>query len=423
MAVKKSLSLSSQCDIYFDGLVKSRFIEMFGNPLSQTSEYEYVSIKSFSKCVVGATPSTLVEEYWNDGTIPWLSSGEVNQGRIYSTEKKITQKGYDKCSTHIVPAHTVLIALAGQGKTRGTVAVTEIELCTNQSICSIITDKTIEADYLYQALKIQYDRIRSMSNGDGGRGSLNLEIVGKITVPKPPIELQQQFAHFVHQVDKSKVICKQLITGYEEVLKSRFIEMFGDPIVNEKSWSTISLGKVTSKIGSGLTPSGGKASYIGTDIALVRSMNVHDSLFDYDDLAYITEEQAEQLSNVVLRRSDVLLNITGASVARCCVVPDDVLPARVNQHVCIIRTDPNVLDPCFLNYLLISDPMKAHLLNISKANGATREAITKKMIEGLHVILPPISVQREFVEFADKVTSSKNQLRSCFSNAVSEVSI
>ena len=179
---------------------------MFGNPLNQTSEYEYVPIKSFSKCVAGATPSTLIDEYWNEGTIPWLSSGEVNQGRIYSTEKKITQKGYDNCSTHIVPAHTVLVALAGQGKTRGTVAVTEIELCTNQSICSIITDKTVEADYLYQALKIQYDRIRSMSNGDGGRGGLNLEIVGKITVPKPPIELQQQFADFVKQVDKSKYV-------------------------------------------------------------------------------------------------------------------------------------------------------------------------------------------------------------------------
>lgn len=202
--VDKSKAIVQKCIDKYDQLVKSRFIEMFGNPLNQTSEYEYAPIMSFSKCVAGATPSTLIDEYWDDGTIPWLSSGEVNQGRIYSTEKKITQKGYDNCSTHIVPAHTVLIALAGQGKTRGTVAVTEIELCTNQSICSIITDKTIEADYLYHALKIQYDRIRSMSNGDGGRGGLNLKIVGKITVPKPPIVLQQQFAKFVQQVDKSK---------------------------------------------------------------------------------------------------------------------------------------------------------------------------------------------------------------------------
>ncbi len=204
--VDKSKVIYKEVVSKFDDLIKSRFIEMFGNPLYQTSDYAYAPINSFAKCVAGATPSTAVNEYWEGGDIPWLSSGEVNKGRIYSTEKTITQKGYDNCSTHLVPAHTVLIALAGQGKTRGTVAVAEIALCTNQSICSILTDDSIDTDYLFHALKIQYDRIRSMSNGDGGRGGLNLEIVGKITVPKPPIELQKQFAKFVNQVDKSKSI-------------------------------------------------------------------------------------------------------------------------------------------------------------------------------------------------------------------------
>lgn len=182
--------------------------------------------------------------------------------------------------------------------------------------------------------------------------------------------------------------------------------MFGNPIVDDKQWCRLPLSMLTTKIGSGSTPSGGKESYIGTDISLVRSMNVHDSSFHYEDLAFITKEQADKLSNVTLEKGDVLLNITGASVARCCVLPSDVLPGRVNQHVCIIRPH-NQLNSCFLNHLLISDPVKNYLLHTSKANGATREAITKRMIESFETIVPPIDKQNEFADFVQQVDKSK----------------
>ena len=200
---------------------------------------------------------------------------------------------------------------------------------------------------------------------------------------------------------------------FDTLVKSRFIEMFGDPIINPRGWKISSLSSVTTKIGSGATPTGGKSAYCGTEIALVRSMNVHDALFDYDELAHITGEQADALSNVVLQEGDVLLNITGASVARCCVLPLDVLPGRVNQHVCIIRPNGDVLDSTFLNHLLISGPVKTHLLTISKSNGATREAITKEMVKNLSIILPPIDMQKAFADFVKQVDKSKVIYKRC----------
>lgn len=148
-------------------------------------------------------------------------------------------------------------------------------------------------------------------------------------------------------------------------------------------WKEVRLGDVCSKIGSGATPSGGKEAYKGGDYHLIRSQNVLDFAFSKDGLASINDEQANKLKNVEIIQGDVLLNITGDSVARCCIVPSEILPARVNQHVAIIRPRKEELDKHYLLYYL--QHYKRQLLQIASA-GATRNAITKAMIENL--ILP-----------------------------------
>lgn len=200
-----------------DELVKSRFIEMFGDIHSNPKGFSYKKIVEFAKCIAGATPSTKNKDYWNNGIIPWMSSGEVNQGRIWKTEKKISQLGYDSCSTRMIPEHTVVMAMAGQGRTRGTVAIAEIPLCTNQSICSIITDDTIDADYLYTYLQYQYDNLRNISNGSAGRGGLNIKLIGQFAVLVPPLMLQKRFSLFLNECDKSKYQ-EVSVTGWRGIL-------------------------------------------------------------------------------------------------------------------------------------------------------------------------------------------------------------
>lgn len=163
-------------------------------------------------------------------------------------------------------------------------------------------------------------------------------------------------------------------------------------------WQTQKLDNLCTKIGSGATPRGGKEVYLDEGpVALIRSQNVLDFSFSYDGLAYITEEQAAQLSNVELEQDDVLLNITGDSVARVCQVPDDLLPARVNQHVSIIRANKTKMDTKFLKYYLLNPSFKNHMLALSSV-GATRKALTKGMIEDFDIQLPPLSTQRRIAD-------------------------
>lgn len=149
------------------------------------------------------------------------------------------------------------------------------------------------------------------------------------------------------------------------------------------------LGDICNKIGSGATPRGGKESYKDSGTPIIRSQNVLDWSFSSDGLAYLDDEQACALSNVEVKPRDVLLNITGDSVARACIVPNEFTPARVNQHVSILRTN-NGSNPVFLlAWLQANKPL---LLSLA-SSGATRNALTKMMLEKLDINLPPIDVQ------------------------------
>ena len=224
-------------------------------------------------------------------------------------------------------------------------------------------------------------------------------------IPKLHIDIQRNIVKEIKSVKSIIEISGKQLEKLSLLVRARFVELFGNPVINNKGWEQKLLGEITLKIGSGSTPKGGKRVYRENGIAFIRSMNVHSGYFEYKDLAYISDEQAHSLVSVTAKEYDVLLNITGASVARCCVIPSDILPARVNQHVCIIRCKQNI-SPYFLNYMLIDNNFRELLLRIA-GTGATREAITKQKIENLNIILPPIQLQNDFATFVKQVNKSK----------------
>lgn len=156
-------------------------------------------------------------------------------------------------------------------------------------------------------------------------------------------------------------------------------------------WTVTTIGRVTTKVGSGATPRGGSAVYVDEGTALIRSQNIHDTEFRRGGLAFISDEAAQKLKGVTVQAGDVLMNITGDSILRACQAPVSVLPARVNQHVAIIRTSSDV-DALFLQKWLTLPAMKEYMLGHS--SGGTRKAVTKAHIEGFPLPLPPVPEQR-----------------------------
>jgi type I restriction enzyme S subunit len=224
------------------------------------------------------------------------------------------------------------------------------------------------------------------------------EALAKFELPLPPLpELQRIVGILDEALDGISIAEANAEKNLQNA--SALFETYLQSVFSQggDGWVTNSLKSLTTKIGSGATPRGGGESYKPDGISLIRSLNVHDLGFRYPNLAHIDDAQADELSNVTVQPRDVLLNITGASVARCCVVPKDVLPARVNQHVSIIRPIPEKLDADFLHYLLISRPYKNQLLQTGAEGGATRQAITKAQIQEFKIKYPATRSEQESI--------------------------
>ena len=208
-----------------DELVKSRFIELFGG-IRDSKRYPYKAVKELTDFISGGTPSREVHEYWEGGTIPWVKTTELQNNIITEIDEHITKAGLDNSSAKLVPAGTVLIAMYGQGKTRGMTGYLGVEACTNQACACILPSDSINQKFLWQFFVLSYDNLRDMAKG-GNQPNLNGNIIKNYPVLYPPMELQEQFAAFVEQTDKSKLAVQQSLEKLETLKNSLMQQYFG----------------------------------------------------------------------------------------------------------------------------------------------------------------------------------------------------
>jgi len=270
---------------------------------------------------------------------------------------------------------------------------------------------------------------------------INLSVIKSLPIPVPPLCEQQQIVAHLSLLDDRITLLRETNATLEAIAQALFKSWFVDfdPVrarmegrapegVDEataalfpdgieesalgsipKGWEVKNLKELTSKIGSGATPRGGSEVYVDEGPALIRSQNVYDHEFHWAGLARLTDTSAAELKNVEVMQHDVLLNITGDSILRTCVVDPAVLPARVNQHVAIIRAN-NGIPPRYLHLFLAQDSMKSFLIGMSA--GATRHAITKGHLESVDVLKPAAPVLAAFEQLTTPLFAQVDANRS-----------
>ena len=363
-------------------------------------------------CTVFTDGDWIESKDQSDEGIRLVQTGNIGKGIYLEKEaraKYISEDTFEKLKcTEIFPGD-ILVSRLPEPVGRACIIPVKEERMITAVDCTICRpDETvISKEYLcyFMRSNAYYTRLLGSVTGTT-RKRISRKNLGNVELDVPSREKQnevvEQLDHLVNVID-SKTRELQLL---DDLIQARFVEMFGDPVQNTKGWNIDTCKNLTSKIGSGATPKGGRESYGTEGISLIRSMNVYNNRFEYKDLAYITDEQADKLSNVTIEENDVLLNITGASVARCCAVPKELIPARVNQHVAIVRCKDRLL-PEFLCSMFTEDSYQRLLWSIATSGGATREAITKQQIEDLVLIVPPIELQQQFVDFCKQVNKLK----------------
>jgi type I restriction enzyme S subunit len=186
-----------------DELVQSIFIEMFGDLVENPKRWNLKRIGDIAEVKTGGTPSRNNEEYWQNGTLPWVKTTEIKENIIYETEECITESGFQNSNVTLLPQNSILIAMYGQGKTRGRTAKLGIHATTNQACAAILPSDKYETDFLWTFLRFSYDALRNLGRG-GNQPNLNLSIIKDFKVYSPPLEIQKQFSEILGSIEKVK---------------------------------------------------------------------------------------------------------------------------------------------------------------------------------------------------------------------------
>jgi restriction endonuclease S subunit len=256
-----------------------------------------LKISEFADVVTGGTPSTSVKEYWENGKIPWLNSGELNKGYIYNAENFITEAGLKNSSTKMMPANTVLIALTGA--TCGLSAITKIEACANQSVTGILPSNNHIPEYLFHYLRRQRQRILDKAWGNA-QPHISQAFVKNFKVPLPPLPDQLHIANILSKAENLIAQRKESIRLLDEFLKSTFLEMFGDAVNNEKKWNKSEL-KNYSKVRIG--PFGSllhREDYVQNGVPLVNPSHISEGKIFIDPELTISKDKMKELSAYVM---------------------------------------------------------------------------------------------------------------------------
>ncbi|MDE0092559.1 MAG: restriction endonuclease subunit S [Oligoflexia bacterium] len=382
------------------------------------NKWDNLKIKELAKKITaGGTPGTQNPEFWG-GNILWMNSGEINLKKINFVKGRITEKGLKNSSTKVIPSHSVLIALAGQGKTRGTVAVNKVELCINQSLVAIIPNQKILSDYLYYNLDSRYEELRSYSTGNSGRGSLNLGIIKNIEVKFPRnIKEQKKTVEILSTWDQAienlnelidikkkrrKALMQQFLTGKRRFKDFKTKDFQKEPIKGigkiPRDWNVCSLSDYSEILFSNVD----KKSKSGEqDVFLCNYLDVYKNDIITPELSFMKATAKDSLIRKFQIKNDDVIITKDSETPNDIAVPayvkgqfDNVL---CGYHLAIIRTKKKNLSGKFLHLLLQLKSYQHYFFTLS--NGVTRFGLNVESVKKATVFMPSLKEQENISNF------------------------
>lgn len=376
--------------------------------------------------VVGGTPSTAVPAFWN-GAVRWMASGDVHQRQIYDVPGRISGLGLRHSNAVVVEPQAVAIALAGQGKTRGTVALTHVAICTNQSIALLkAMDERLNPGFLYQSLIPRYEEMRSRSAG-GGRAGLTKGILERLPVQLPRPAEQRRIAEILSAVDEAIEQTEALIAKYQKIKAGLIHDLFTRGVTPDghlrptykqaphlykesplgwipKEWRVVTIGNLAESVVDGPFGSNLKTEHYVAEpgVRVVRLQNVQDGQYNDVDRAFIAQSHASYLAKNQVNSGDVLIAGLGEDnnvVGRACCYPEG-LPPAINKADCFrLRCISSLALNRFVMYFLSTATARYQVRRFEQ--GVTRRRINTGNLKRVCVVLPSKDEQTRIVSMLD----------------------
>jgi len=368
----------------------------------------------------GGTPSKAKPEYFG-GDIKWLVSGDIHQQEIFDCEGRITVAGMKNSNAKFLPINSVMIALNGQGKTRGTVGLLRTQATCNQSLVSICPKNSgvLMPEFLYVYLHGCYQEIRRMTGDSGNdRRGLNMGLISSIEIPIPPLPDQQRIVGILDEafdgIATAKANAEKNLQNARALFESHLQSVFTQ---SADGWVEKPLGDLCKKITKGSSPKWQGIDYVDKPgILFVTSENVGEYRLLMEKPKYVEEKFNEKDKKSILQNGDVLTNIVGASIGRTAIFDLDEV-ANINQAVCLMRCEPTLLNNYYLSYLLNS-PVFRQVLHGNEVDNA-RANLSLGFFSKLPVPLPSLQVQKDIVTKLNYFHSETQHLESIYQQKLS----
>ncbi|MGL4363202.1 MAG: restriction endonuclease subunit S [Cellulosilyticaceae bacterium] len=358
----------------------------------------YKKVKEFAEVVTGGTPSTKVKEYWENGNIPWLPSGECKDARITKATSFITELGLTNSAAKLMPKGTVAIALTGA--TTGKVGILDIEASANQSVTGILPNDHFCTEYLFYYLISQREKILFDSYG-GAQKHISQGYVKDIEVFLPNKIRQIKIANVLDKAQQLIKKRKEQIEICNELIKSQFIELFGDLARNEKGWETKTINDMCQSIFGGGTPSKSKPEYYTGEIPWVTPKDMKQLVIS-DSIDHITEEAIKNSSAKLIPQGSVLMVIRSGILKR-------TLPVAINGTEVAVNQDMKAFIPnqsTNSSFLMYTFKLRENEL-LGNVRAVTADNIEFAIIKNLETPCPPIELQNQFAQFVQQVDKLK----------------
>lgn len=351
----------------------------------------------------GGTPARSIAEYWEDGTIPWVKISDIKSKHLNQTEEMITEAGLENSSAKIFPKGTILYTIFA---TLGETSILDINAATNQAIAGIsITDSRVLPDYLYYYLLSQKIHVQKIGRGVA-QNNINMKLLRDFDVPLPSKEAQLNIIEQLNRVTELLFLRKQQLTKLDELIKARFVEMFGDMLLNSLEWPEKPL-EGLADIVSGITK-GRKTTETGLiEVPYMAVSNVKSGYIDWTTIKTIlaTKQEIEQYR---LMPDDILMTEGGDpdKVGRGAIIKNPLENSIHQNHIFRVRLYESELLPAYFAEYLQHQKAKRYFLGCAKQTTGIA-SINMRQLRALPVVIPPLPLQNQFAAFVAEVDKSK----------------
>lgn len=366
--------------------------------------------------VSGSTPKTSVEEYW-DGDVKWITPAELDNDSyiITNTVRKITDLAVKKTGLSSFPEGTVILSSRAP---IGKVAIAGCEMYCNQGFKNLICSDKINNKYLYWFLKGNTEFLNSLGRGATFK-EISKQIVANIEINIPDYNKQIEIAEHLEKINEIIQLRRQELVKLDELIKARFVELFGDPF-NNKKWDTQKLRNISVSISDGSNVD--KTYYEDKgDVLFLRIQNVWFNEFRLDDSVYISEDVNNEYLDTSLHHGDLLITKIGryytkdSSLGRVSVYLGEDDKANYSNNIMRVRLTDEVCSE-FVNILMNLDDYNRYIREVS-VGGTDKRALSKAIIGDLPIIMPPKELQFEFLEFVRQTDKSKVEVQKALHKA------